>query len=333
MYNPKISIIIPCFNASLCLSACIESILRQKYVNFEVLLIDDGSSDSTVSICKNYVASDNRIKLICHNKNNGVSAARNTGLHYATGEWIAFVDADDTVSSTWLSEFEKQDVSTFDLITHPIRILHEGKITDKKHNTNCKNTEQNICDLYVSKLLGFVWSFFLRRSIIQKNQLLFDCRLKGGEDLEFLSRYILFVKKIMSFNEGFYVYNVAPYDILKEKAYTKIQTNVYFRIYSNLTKIFVTPKIKKIFVKAIAPNLIVYITSACYYHIEETNSLMDYYNKNVRAPWFLNSSSGVGFVFNILIKLHLYCCVHFISKILYKIRKKKRTTIYIDFDK
>ena len=217
MFNPMISIIIPCFNSSLYLPACIESILRQKYINFELLLIDDGSSDSTVSICKSYVALDNRIKLICHNENKGVSVARNTGLNNAIGDWIAFVDADDTVSSTWLSGFEEQDVSTFDLITHPIRILREGKTTDKIFNVEGKDTEQNIYDLYVSRVLGFVWGFFLRKSIIQENRLLFDYRLKGGEDLEFMSRYVLFVRDIMSFNKGFYIYNVASYDVLKEK--------------------------------------------------------------------------------------------------------------------
>ena len=91
-----ISIIVPVYNVSGFLESCINSILSQSYKNFELILIDDGSSDGSNIICDMYAAIDNRIKVI-HKKNEGVSAARNIGLHIASGEWITFVDADDNL--------------------------------------------------------------------------------------------------------------------------------------------------------------------------------------------------------------------------------------------
>ena len=91
---PLISVIVPVHNAEKYLCRCIDSILAQTFTNFEVLLIDDGSSDRSGSICDEYAASDQRIRTF-HKENGGVSSARNLGLDSAIGEWIVFVDADD----------------------------------------------------------------------------------------------------------------------------------------------------------------------------------------------------------------------------------------------
>lgn len=91
-----ISIIIPIYNTEQYLSECIESILCQTYENLEIILIDDGSTDSSGKIADEYACKDSRIKVI-HKKNEGVSEARNCGINCSSGEWIAFVDSDDTV--------------------------------------------------------------------------------------------------------------------------------------------------------------------------------------------------------------------------------------------
>ena len=91
---PTLSIIVPVFNAAQYLPRCIESILGQSFSNFELLLIDDGSVDSSGDICDRYAEHDNRVRVF-HKENGGVSSARNLGLDNAKGEWISFVDADD----------------------------------------------------------------------------------------------------------------------------------------------------------------------------------------------------------------------------------------------
>ena len=96
--NEKISIIVPIYNVEKYLSQCIDSILSQTYKNLEIILVDDGTKDSSGIICDDYSKKDNRIKVI-HQKNQGLSGARNTGLTNSTGDYITFVDSDDFVDN------------------------------------------------------------------------------------------------------------------------------------------------------------------------------------------------------------------------------------------
>ena len=90
MSQVKVSIIVPLYNAEKYAKRSIESVLRQTYSNFELILVDDGSKDKTGEICDQYAVKDSRIKVI-HKKNGGVSSARNTGLDMAEGEWLTFL--------------------------------------------------------------------------------------------------------------------------------------------------------------------------------------------------------------------------------------------------
>lgn len=93
---PKISVIIPVYKVEKFLRQCVNSVLAQTHSDLEVILVDDGSPDSCGAICDEFAAKDSRIKVI-HKENGGVSAARNTGLDMATGQWVMFVDSDDLV--------------------------------------------------------------------------------------------------------------------------------------------------------------------------------------------------------------------------------------------
>lgn len=101
--RPIISIIVPVYNTEKYLDKCIQSVLAQTYTNWELLLIDDGSTDSSGAICDKYAAEDNRIRVF-HKENGGVSSARNLGLDNAQGEWISFVDADDWIENSMLHD-------------------------------------------------------------------------------------------------------------------------------------------------------------------------------------------------------------------------------------
>lgn len=93
----KVSVIVPAYNVEKYIHRCVESILKQSYRNFELILVDDGSTDHSGRICDEYEKKDNRIRVI-HQKNAGLSGARNTGIHYSTGDVLFFVDSDDYVS-------------------------------------------------------------------------------------------------------------------------------------------------------------------------------------------------------------------------------------------
>ena len=111
----KLSIIIPIYNASLYLSGCLESLLRQTFTDFEALCIDDGSTDGCDKILKSFAQRDNRIKIFTQ-ENKGVSAARNVGLDNASGEWICFLDADDTIEADWLERIMRYAKNGIDVV-------------------------------------------------------------------------------------------------------------------------------------------------------------------------------------------------------------------------
>jgi len=108
--NPLISIIIPVYNVESYLKDCLESVINQTYKNLEIIIINDGSQDNSKEICYNYAKKDSRIKLI-NKKNEGVSAARNTGMDLATGEYISFIDSDDYIDNDMIEIFYKPEVN------------------------------------------------------------------------------------------------------------------------------------------------------------------------------------------------------------------------------
>lgn len=100
----KFSVIVPVYNCENSLFKCIESILGQEFNDFEVIIVNDGSSDSSEEICKRFIAKDSRVKYF-YQKNSGVSSARNLGIENAVGEWIVFCDSDDYVGPYFLRDF------------------------------------------------------------------------------------------------------------------------------------------------------------------------------------------------------------------------------------
>lgn len=100
--NTKVSVIIPIYNVQQYLKRCLDSVIKQKYENLEIILVNDGSTDNSLEIAKEYENKDERIKLISQS-NKGLSGARNTGLEYATGDYITFIDSDDYVTPDYVS--------------------------------------------------------------------------------------------------------------------------------------------------------------------------------------------------------------------------------------
>lgn len=98
MQNKKVSVIVPVYNMEKYLSRCVDSILAQTYSNLEVILVDDGSKDSSPAICDKYAERDSRVKVV-HKANGGPGSARNLGIEESTGDYIAFVDSDDTIKN------------------------------------------------------------------------------------------------------------------------------------------------------------------------------------------------------------------------------------------
>ena len=132
MKSDKVSIIVPVYNVEKYLDECMKSILGQTYSNLEVVLIDDGSTDSSGNMCDNYKAQDDRI-IVIHKPNGGLSSARNAGMDIATGDYLIFVDSDDIISLNMVSEMVKKADETgaqivSSLMTEEREMLDKGQI-------------------------------------------------------------------------------------------------------------------------------------------------------------------------------------------------------------
>lgn len=203
------SIIIPIYNADTTIMHCIDSILKQEYRNFELLLINDGSSDNSRKICDEYAQKDSRIKVF-HKPNGGVSSARNLGINNARGEWITFIDADDYIEQNFFYPIPQDDYSL--IITNwkltssddYIEYLIPSEITNKKQIIEFINNNLQL------DIIRCPWAKFFKKSIIIDNNILFDERFKIGEDTLFVMTYLSFCKKILIKDGGAYRYYQRP---------------------------------------------------------------------------------------------------------------------------
>lgn len=237
--SPYISIIIPVYNAELYIERCIESVIKQTYYNIEVIIIDDGSNDSSYQIIKKYESADSRIRVFQQN-NQGVSVARNLGIRKARGYWIGFLDADDYLE---LDAFEKlyqyitEDKEKVDIVCYSYVEDKEGKLSYRN------NTGSNeICDVealykYIfsnKNISGYIWNKMFRKDILEKEMIQFCVNIPMNEDLLFCAQYINKINKGMVIDIPYYYYfkhygsatitPVSEKHLLSEKAF-KIMYN------------------------------------------------------------------------------------------------------------
>ena len=224
---PKFSVIMGAYNAEKTLVRAIESVLSQKYTNWELIIIDDGSKDATSNIGKKYARKDCRIKLISQ-CNQGVSAARNAGINLSVGEYIVFLDADDILSSECLSIYNKIIIEAWpDLIISNNYIQERNvrlsrKITKKTVDSDEEKTSLMEVALSQSQYHGeewygnlhTVWAKCFSLKIIKRNKLAFDERLKIGEDILFFLNFVLNCKNIKLTNEATYIYTINPASVM-----------------------------------------------------------------------------------------------------------------------
>ena len=206
--NPLISIIVPVYKVERYLPRCIESIIKQTYTNFELILVDDGTPDRSGMICDMYAEKDSRIRVI-HKENGGVSTARNTGIDAAKGEWITFVDSDDWVNCVFLKSFLENEVNDADVLVGSYNMVRTRIQTCV--NADCEVDTYNYSDDVAKTLESFMfvvpWGKMFKTDIIKENQIKFPVGIKWGEDSHFVTEYLTFCKKIKFVRNAVYNYN------------------------------------------------------------------------------------------------------------------------------
>ncbi|MEC0106175.1 CDP-glycerol glycerophosphotransferase family protein [Paenibacillus taichungensis] len=213
MENVKVSVIVPVYNAQYFLKECVDSLLNQTLNCIEIILVNDGSTDSSQNIINYY--SDKYPDLIkaISKKNSGPSKTRNAGLEQAKGDYVVFIDADDFVDSRYLEKMYLKAIEhESDLVVcgYYNVFLINGKKRMQKTLPNTNIYEKNIFE--EPKLLSgtslFVWDKLFKKSIIDEKGIKFPEDLDYGEDFAFLSKYKYFSRKISCVREGLYYYRV-----------------------------------------------------------------------------------------------------------------------------
>lgn len=194
-----ISIVIPVFNAAPYIEDCITSITHQSYQDFEIILVDDGSSDGSSIICDQLAANDNRIKTI-HSINKGVSSARNIGIDNAIGQWIYFADADDMLLENGVATLMEHAGDEIGLVVAGYEIYNEqGNLlfAYDERRTETISTLDALKTMYRPApypYQGYIWSKLFKTEIIKDNSIYFNEQIKFNEDRLFIVEYLCAAK-------------------------------------------------------------------------------------------------------------------------------------------
>ena len=251
--NPKLSIIVPMYNAENTVSECIESILNQEFREYELILVDDGSTDNTLNICKMYAEKDQRIIIVPLEKNMGLINARKTGVEIAKAEYIGFVDSDDWIERDMYSNLINiQEKFDCDLISSGIyRDYIEEKYTTELVDNFQEGMYSNIPrDIYgtmlyddKNKTFGIFCTLvnkLYRKNILQDVYKNIDTRVFYGEDCLTLFSYIMKISSLYILKKSYYHYNIRKTSMCGT-ADERLNTNTYY-LYKGLEKEFINKK-------------------------------------------------------------------------------------------
>lgn len=249
MNRPLISIIIPIYNSEAFLDKCIQSAINQSYSNIEIVLVNDGSIDSSGEMCDTYAATDSRIKTI-HKKNGGLVSSRKAGLLASTGEYVMYIDGDDWIEHRLVEDFVNEITKHNPDVIIPAHIVNlEGRedilvnsISPGFYNRERLVTEVHPKMLYTGKFAQFgiftyTWGKMYRKELLLQNQLKVDESIVMGEDALCLYPTLLDAESIVILKQPYYHYRQradSQIKNLKSIEIPKIQT-----VYNGLKSAFI----------------------------------------------------------------------------------------------
>lgn len=212
----KVSVIIPVYNSELYLQECLESVICQSLTDIEIIIVNDASTDSSIDIVNHFKSSDSRFKIVHHSHNQGLPAARNSGVAVATGEYIIHLDSDDfwIDSNALLNLYRTASFENCEVLRFNGYRYQSHSFGDSIFNTlDCVNqTIDSHSGLWAFRS---VFCFFFKKSFIEKNKLDFVNNINIGEDGVFVSKALVCAKKISSISDHYYAYRIHDVSMMK----------------------------------------------------------------------------------------------------------------------
>ena len=207
-----VSIVVAVYNAEKTLKKCVDSLLLQTYGNIEIILVNDCSTDSSMSICRQYCCDNDNVHLICNDSNSGVSFTRNVGIKNASGDYICFVDSDDYAEPNYIELLcnyaEKYNTVPICGFVYHNEFEHQKPYTYAWSGGNELVSLGEASRLNQDLYLTALWNTMFVRSLIVDNNIKFDTSLSIGEDLRFSVDYFLanHIEKVYVFTDALYHY-------------------------------------------------------------------------------------------------------------------------------
>lgn len=235
--DKKISVIIPAYNSKKTIERCLNSILSQSYTNFEILVINDGSTDTTSKVLEKYQNVKN-IKIF-NQSNQGVSRSRNLGISNAEGDYIAFVDADDYVEKEYLQDLLNGMKEDVDLSIVGLKHIYPQDPDKRREETyydgKFSSTEVLNFLFFNNGPQGYLWNKLWRKEIISNNHLALDPEINILEDAQFTVKYLLHARKVNIQNKRDYCYVHEGDTLTSGMSFTK-QNTKYISTYETMIK-------------------------------------------------------------------------------------------------
>lgn len=210
--NTLISIIIPVYNVEKYIATCLNSILNQDFKDYEVILINDGSSDSSKEICENFKEKFSKIEVV-HKINEGVGVARNVGLQHAKGKYIYFLDSDDFLEPNFFEFIAPSLTQNYDIVMFGFnRVNEQGEYINttkppSKIAQEVSNDRAILAEILQSGCGLSLWDKLIKRELIQKKTIVFDNK-RRGQDFTFMIKVFNETNSIKSINDCFLNYRM-----------------------------------------------------------------------------------------------------------------------------
>ncbi|AQS18261.1 glycosyltransferase family 2 protein [Clostridium beijerinckii] len=273
----KVSVIIPVYNVEKYLCQCMNSVLEQKYENLEIILVDDGSIDASLSICNEYSKKDLRVRVF-HQKNKGVSSARNLAMQYMTGEYVVFIDSDDYINNEYI-KYLIDSINKYvecEMVSCGFAKVDEnGKKVECKENLAIDkifDAENYMKYLFEPKEIGYqgyLWNKIFFVKLIKTNKLTFNEQIFYNEDRLFLFKYLLYCNHVYISDKILYFYRQHYFS-----AMAQMNHNFSYKI---LTEIDAFREMKKLLQDK--RDILIYLIISEFYSAINLRKLMPYSEK------------------------------------------------------